>query len=183
MSEDERKEHIVVNEDMKDDDIHYGMFYDFVLANPCHIMSGDEIVEKLYNETYIDKDGTEKKRVKALKPPHKKEISRMLRKIGCEYKAVRVNGHPCKRWVFPMIEPDYDTSCEYEVNYPQPDREPKAKSSRPYDRFRDADISEKPQSKGPSNNSTSNSKPNTSNSKFSFKMDFNDFNADDYGVD
>ena len=117
LSGDERKNHIESNEKMKDDDIYYSMFYQFILSNPQGIFSGDQIIESIFAETYIDDRGEERKRMKVLKPPHKREVSRILRKIGCVYKTARVDGHPCKRWVFPLIQQDYTTDCEYEVSH------------------------------------------------------------------
>ena len=116
LSGEERQDHIQANERMKDDDIYFNMFYKFVVSNPQGIFSGAEIIESIFSESYIDDRGEERKRMKVLKPPHKKDVSRILRKIGCDYKTVRVDGHPCKRWVFPHIEKDFDTECEYELS-------------------------------------------------------------------
>lgn len=116
LSTEERQQHIKVNESMKDDDLHYNMFLRYVVDNPDAVKSGDDIIEDIYNEVYIDDRGEERKRSKVIKPPHKKEVSRILKKIGCKYKTVRVNGHPCKRWVLPRIEKDFDTICDYEVS-------------------------------------------------------------------
>lgn len=112
---DERAEHIKVNEQMKDDDIHHNMFLRYVIDHPNEMKTGDEIIEEIYSEIYIDDKGEERKRNKVVKPPHKNDVSRILRKIGCEYKTVRVNGHPCKRWVMPELEKDFDTVCDFEI--------------------------------------------------------------------
>lgn len=115
LSTDERQSHIKINEKMKDDDIHYNMFMRYIIDHPNELKTADEVIEEIYSEIYVDDRGEERKRNRVVKPPHKNDISRMLRKVGCKYKTVRVNGHPCKRWVLPELEKDFDTECDLEL--------------------------------------------------------------------
>lgn len=54
---------------MKDDDIHHNMFLRYVIDHPNEMKTGDEIIEEIYSEIYIDDKGEERKRNKVVKPP------------------------------------------------------------------------------------------------------------------
>lgn len=92
-----------------DIDIHYSLVENWVSMNSNRTFVTANMIEEIYNETYIDQNGEERKRPTAIKPKaHTNWYAEVLKKLGCEQKN---NGKPCKvngvtgrYWVAPIIE-------------------------------------------------------------------------------
>ena len=138
LMDEDRLEHIRVNEKMKEGDVHYDMFYAFIMHNPNLIISTDDLIEEIYNEKLDDGKGGIRKRAKVIKPPHKKEVSRILKHIGAKYKNVRIksedkriNGKVRKMWVLPELEIDPTLHVEEEIEISETDGSPYANMHMP----------------------------------------------------